>query len=93
LGTAQGTSGTVQLVVEDSRRAKKALDEAKLSYQETAVEEYELPNKPGALAQYLNKLAAKGVNLNSIYATTAKGGKKAVVVYAAEAEAKSSIAA
>jgi hypothetical protein len=34
-----------------------------------------------------------GVNLNSIYATTAKGGKKAVVVYAAEAEAKSSIAA
>ena len=92
-GTAQGTSGTVQLVAEDSRRAKKALDEAKLSYQETAAEEYELPNKPGALAQYLNKLAAKGVNLNSIYATTAKGGKKAVVVYAAEAEAKSSIAA
>ena len=92
-GTAQGTSGTVQLVAEDSRRAKKALDEAKLSYQETTAEEYELPNKPGALAQYLNKLAAKGVNLNSIYATTAKGGKKAVVVYAAEAEAKSSIAA
>jgi hypothetical protein len=92
-GTAQGTSGTVRLVAEDSRRAKKALDEAKLSYQETTAEEYELPNKPGALAQYLNKLAAKGVNLNSIYATTAKGGRKAVVVYAAEAEAKSSIAA
>ena len=92
-GTAQGTSGTVQLVAEDSRRAKKALDEAKLSYQETTAEEYELPNKPGALAQYLNKLAAKGVNLNSIYATTAKGGRKAVVVYAAEAETKSSIAA
>src|SRR3989442_11897799 len=73
LGTAQGTSGTVQLVVEDSRRAKKALDEAKLSYHETAAEEYELPNKPGALAQYLDKLAAKGVNLNSIYATAAKG--------------------
>ena len=93
LGTAQGTSGTVQLVVEDSRRAKKALDEAKVSYQETAAEEYELPNKPGALAQYLGKLAAKGVNLNSIYATATKGGKKAVVVYAAEAEAKAEIAA
>ena len=93
LGTAQGTSGTVQLVVEDSRRAKKALDEAKLSYKETAAEGYELPNKPGALAQYLEKLATKGVNLNSIYATAAKGGKKAVVVYAAEAEAKAEIAA
>ena len=92
-GTAQGTSGTVQLVAEDSRRAKKALDEAKFQYQETAAEERELRNKPGALAQYLDKLAAKGVNLNSIYATAAKGGKKAVVVFAAEAEAKASIAA
>ncbi len=26
LGTAQGTAGTVQLIVEDARRAKKALD-------------------------------------------------------------------
>jgi hypothetical protein len=81
LGTAQGATGTVQLVVEDARRAKKALDAAKLAYQETPAEEYELPNKPGALAQYLEKLEAKGVNLNSICATAAKGGKKAVVVY------------
>jgi hypothetical protein len=81
LGTAQGTTGTVQLVVEDARRAKKALDAAKLAYQEIPAEEYELPNKPGALAQYLDKLEAKGVNLNSICATAAKGGKKAVVVY------------
>ncbi len=44
-------------------------------------EEIELPNKPGALAQTLDKLAAKGVNLNSICATASKGGKKAVVVY------------
>ena len=88
LGTAQGTSGTIQLVAEDAKRAKKALDEAKISYQETAAEEYELPNKAGALAQALEKLAARGVNLNSIYATASKGGRKAVVVYTAEAEAK-----
>lgn len=89
LGTAQGTSGSVQLVVEDSKRAKKALDEAKLAYTETVAEEIELPNKPGALAQTLDKLAAKGVNLNSICATASKGGKKAVVVYTvARAEAK-----
>jgi hypothetical protein len=59
-GTAQGTSGTVQLVVEDSRRPKRALDEAKFGYQETTAEEHELPNTPAALAQYLDKLAAKG---------------------------------
>ncbi len=92
LATAQGTSGTVQVVVEDARRAKKALDEAKLTYQETTAEEVELPNKPGALAQYLDKLAAKGVNLNSIYATAPKGGKRAVVVYTVEADAKAAAA-
>jgi hypothetical protein len=33
----------------------------------------------------LAKLAAKGINLNSIYATAPKDGKKAVVVYSVEA--------
>jgi hypothetical protein len=92
LGTAQGTAGTVQLVVDDVRRAKKALDAAKLEFQETPAEEYELPNKPGALAQCLEKLEAKGVNLNSICATAAKGGKKAVVVCTVEAAAKAATA-
>jgi hypothetical protein len=93
LATAQGTNGTIQLIVEDTRRAKKALDEAKVSYQETAAEEYELPNKPGALAQALDKLASRGINLNSIHATASKGGKKAVVVYTVEAEVKAATAA
>ena len=93
LGRAEGTGGTVQVVVEDARRAKKALDEARLNYTETTVEEYELPNKPGALAQCLDRLAARGVNLNSIYATSYKGAKKAVVVYSVEAAAKEATAA
>jgi hypothetical protein len=88
LGVTQGTSGTIQLVAEDARRAKKALEEAKIQFQETAAEEYELPNRAGALAQCLEKLAAKGVNLSSIHATASKGGRKAVVVYRVEAEAK-----
>jgi hypothetical protein len=88
MGAAQGTSGTIQLVAEDAKRAKKALDEAKISYLETAAEEYELPNKAGALAQRLERLATRGVNLNSIHATASKGGRKAVVVYTVEAEAK-----
>jgi len=89
LGTAQGTTGAVQLVAEDAKKAKKALDAANITYQETPAEQVELPNKAGALAQCLDKLAAKGVNLNSIHATAAKGGKKAVIVYTVEAAAKS----
>ena len=90
LGTAQGATGTVRLVAEDAKRAKKALDEAKLAYEETGAEQIELANKPGTLAQHLEKLAAKGVNLSTIHATAVKGGKKAVVVYTVEAPAKAS---
>lgn len=85
LGTAQGTTGSVQLVAEDPKKAKKALDAARILYQETPAEQYELSNKPGALAQCLASLEKKGVNLNSIHATAAKGGKKAVVVYTVDA--------
>ena len=41
LGTSQGTAGTLQLIVEDARRAKKALDAARIAYQETPAEQYE----------------------------------------------------
>jgi hypothetical protein len=92
LGTAQGTTGTVQLVAEDAKKAKKALDAANISYQETPAEQYELANKPGALAQCLRTLEKKGVNLGSIHATAAKGGKKAVVVYTVQATAQAAIA-
>lgn len=92
LGTAQGTTGTVQLIAENARGAKKALDAAKIAYQESPAEQYDLANKPGALAQCLKQLSAKGVNLSSIHATAAKGGKKAVVVYTAEAATKAEAA-
>ncbi len=92
LGTAQGTGGAIHLVVDDARSAKKALDAARIHYAETTAEQYDLPNKPGALAHSLEKLAAKGVNLNSIHATVAKGGKKAIVVYTVEAAARAATA-
>jgi len=92
LGTAQETGGTVELVVADSKRARKALDDSGLVYRELIAEEHELQNKPGALAQYLEKLAGKGINLHSICATASKGGKKAILVYTIEAAAKAQAA-
>jgi hypothetical protein len=88
LATAHGASGTVQLLVENAGQAKKAFDKAAVKYREIAAEHYELANKPGALAEYLGKLAAKGVNLNTICCTAPKGGKKAVVVSTAASAAE-----
>ena len=90
LGTAQGATGAVHLVVEDAKRAKKVLGKAKLVYQQTGAEQFKLANKPGALARHLDKLAAKGVNLSSIHAMAVKGKKKAALVYTVETQAKAS---
>jgi hypothetical protein len=86
LGTAQGTTGLVQLVAENPKQAKKALDAARISYKETSAETYHLPNKAGALAGCLARLAARGVNLNSIHATAAKGGRTANVVVTVQSD-------
>ncbi len=80
LSSAAGAEGSIQVIVEDTKKAKKALDAAGLSYTEGTLEQVEVPNKPGALARLAGKYAAKNINIRSAYATTPKGAKKGVVV-------------
>jgi hypothetical protein len=74
-------TGTLQVVVDNPRAAKKALDAANVQFTESTAEIVELPNKPGTLLKYLEKLANKGVNLQSIGAVTSKKATKAVVIW------------
>src|SRR5258708_19665007 len=53
LETSQGTSGTAHLLVDDARRAKKPLDSARISYQETPASHPEFPNNPTTLTACL----------------------------------------
>jgi len=80
LGSTAGAQGSVQLVVDNANKARKALGGAGLAYSEGTLEEFELANKPGALAQLAAKLAKKGLNIDCAYATAHKSSKKAVVV-------------
>jgi hypothetical protein len=80
LGSTAVGQGSVQVVVDNVNKAKKALGGAGLSYIEGTLEQIELPNKPGALAQLAGRLAKKGINIDCAYATMPKGAKKAVVV-------------
>jgi hypothetical protein len=82
LGNTADSKGSAQVVVDDIRKAKKALEQALLLYSEGTVEEFELANKPGALADLTEKLAKKGINIDSAYASMPKGAKKAVIVIA-----------
>ena len=80
--TTSGAEGHVHMVVDTPAKALKALAAAGLPYTEKDVLTIEVPNKTGALAKYAAKLAGKNVNINSAYATSAKGGKKALMVVA-----------
>jgi len=82
LGSTADSKGSAQVVVDDIRKAKKALEQSLLLYSEGTVEEFELANKPGALADLTEKLAQKGINIDSAYASMPKGAKKAVIVIA-----------
>jgi hypothetical protein len=77
-----GSSAGPQVVVDQIGKAKKALDKAGMSYTEGTLEQFELNNKPGALAEVAGKLAKKGMNIDSAYATMPKGAKKAVLLVA-----------
>src|SRR5437762_12007611 len=69
LGTAQGTAGTIQLVAEDAKKAKKALDAAGIGNKETPLCHKQWAKRPGKETQYENRLPTKEVNNNSIHAT------------------------
>ena len=74
--------------VDNVNKAKKALGGAGLSYTEGTLEQFELANKPGALAELAGRLAKKGINIDCAYATMPKGATKLMMArdyYAGEA--------
>jgi len=57
----------VRLMVEDAAEARRVLEESGISFEERAVLDTFLPNRPGALAEVTEDLANAGVNIDSIY--------------------------
>lgn len=82
LCTTSGTEGSVELVVDNVNKAKKALEFAGLTYAEREVLYAELSNVPGALGHFAGKLASKDINITSAYQTTVKGSGKVGVILA-----------
>ncbi|MBI4514131.1 MAG: ACT domain-containing protein [Gemmatimonadetes bacterium] len=65
--------GIVHLVVDNGPRARKALDRAKYDYSTEPVVVVTLPDRPGTLARFGRAIAAKKVNIDYIYGSSAKG--------------------
>jgi len=82
--------GVLRLIVDKPQEAKVALAEAGFTVTETEVVAAEMPDRPGALAEIVDMVTARGLNIEYCYAFMAKRGNNAVVIFriddAAEAE-------
>jgi hypothetical protein len=78
--------GKIHFVVNDPGQAKRVLRRAKYRATEETAFVVRMRNKPGALARVAARLAKAGVNIKSVYATTA--GRSATVVLTVGSTAK-----
>ena len=76
--------GVLRLIVSDPVKAKQALGERGFTVTETDVLVLEIPDRPGGLATAIERLAAKGINIEYIYAFVTKSGENANVVFRLE---------
>lgn len=73
--------GVLRMVAEDPSGARSALQELDLPKTETEVLAATLPNRPGALADVVERLAADHINVHYAYCTTGASGGKTVGIF------------
>ena len=80
-----GGRGKIRLIVSDPAKAKKALADAKIRSGEEPALLLTLEDRPGAVAQVAQRLAAARINIKCAYATTpaGAGGSAQIVVVVA----------
>jgi hypothetical protein len=73
--------GVLRLVVENPPAARQHLMRLDVPITETTVMVATLPNRPGALADVVERLAAAHVNVNYAYCTTGAAGGKTLGIF------------
>ena len=73
--------GVLRLVAEDSERARRSLTSLNVPTAETIVLMATLPNRPGALADVVQRLAANHIGVNYAYCTAGAPGGKTIGVF------------
>ena len=73
--------GIVRLIVDDWRKAKRVLEESGRVVRVTEVVATQVDDRPGGLAIVLEMLAARGIDIEYMYAFTFKCGDRATLVF------------
>ena len=72
--------GFVRLIVDDPKRARKVLDQAKIMHREQEILLLELANEPGMLQRMSAKLAEAKINIIYAYGTADLHGRGGALV-------------
>lgn len=78
---ASGASRQIRLLVGNAGKARRVLEKAGHRARLDNVAVVTLADRPGALARAAAKLARARININYAYATVARGGKRAAIVF------------
>jgi hypothetical protein len=73
--------GVLRLVVEDAERARRSLDALNVPMTETAVLLASLPNRPGAMADVVERLASNHIGVSYAYCTAGAAGGHTLGVF------------
>lgn len=73
--------GVVRIICDHPGRAREALEEAGFGVSATPVVAVEIPDKPGGLADVLEALGARGINVEYAYCFVEPAGDAAVDVF------------
>jgi len=73
--------GILRLIVSDKSRSLEILKKAGFTVGMTEVVAVEVSDRPGGLAEILDRLGAEGINVEYMYAFVEKSGDDAVVIF------------
>jgi len=75
LASVSAAGPLITFISDDEERARAALLELNLQFEEAEALSTTLSNRPGELANLTERLAEASINLNSIYVLSAHGGE------------------
>lgn len=85
------TFGVINLIVDDPKRAERALTTAGMTVSLTRVLAVIIPDQPGGLDRLTQLLLAENVNINNAYGFVLEGHRKAVFVVSVDQIEKTDI--
>lgn len=84
--------GIVRMIVDDHVKGARVLTEAGFAVRETEVVTVTVPDRPGGMAELMEKIDGAGLDINYSYAYALGHGEKAILVFSFNDNAKAETA-